>query len=783
MKNDAGSRKTGAAILRFSILILCIISFFNTANGLKEYVFANNPEIAYSLSFVFQGIIAVMAFKRKEVEEKIKRITDIKEVEEKIKRIEKIADEKMQEWIRIIEEIANEKIANKKIIKAILNFMRKWGLRILKCLSVKLQIKIFRIKKSIFNHLPIIALVIALSMSMLYDYIFIVNSTYSITDNDDTMNYVVAEFTKVRKNLIGYVEPIYKQCNDTVYEKIQDLNTKLMTKSNVGAYKEDWDSYWENKESERPINAMEDVNQIAKSRRSLSETPTPTEIAIMENNTKGKLENIGEYTANTYINSIINSAVILKPNSIQAENIDEICKMMDNTKTKLQDIANAEDYYLNIYNQMSQDNDANNGTTPEPATESTPEPTPEPTPKPTPEPTDKPEEKVKGETIYSMLAIQEMEKYKKQKFDGNKSDKSYESKEEFNWKHGLTEERSKIYAEISLANSLNCKNAAIEIDELKNYYTGIKSDANYNLARLLAKLTGSEIINQSEVDDMISVIGSGLFSNDRSTATPVIQDDDDDLKELKELKNTLELYIPLKNSMVVMRNSNWIDEFDAGNDKDSNDNEESENTTSNNSEDNGDLSENNNDKEKSNKKFNKSKAKEDIDILIQNLSVFQKDIKEQAEMLSNSTMQPSAEPSAKSSTEPSDGSGDVNVVTDAISDLIALEDNYLNEKNSMIKAINRIFSDESDEDKSDEDKSDKDKSDKDKSEIIVPPKKRGLAIFSVIFAVSVDMLSLILGYIVYAWEKRDTKNIKKKLKKIRLNSKQKSIKAPKPIKK
>lgn len=690
MKNDAGSRKTGAAILRFSILILCIISFFNTANGLKEYVFANNPEIAYSLSFVFQGIIAVMAFKRKEIEKKIKKITKEENIEIK---------------------------------------------------------KIGRIKKLIINTLPIIVLVIALLMSMLYDYIFIVNSTYSITDNDDTMNYVVAEFTKVRKNLIEYVEPIYKQCNDTVYEKIQDLNTKLMTKSNVGAYKEDWDSYWENKASERPINAMEDVNQIAKSRRSLSETPTPTEIAIMEGNTKEKLENIGKYTANTYINSIINSAVILKPNSIQAENIDEICKMMDNTKTKLQDIANAEDYYLNIYNQMSQDNGANNGTTPEPATESTPEPT------------DKPEEKVKGETIYSMLAIQEMEKYKKQKFDGNESD---ESKEEFNWKHGLTEERSKIYAEISLANSLNCKKAAIEIDELKNYYTGIKSDANYNLARLLAKLTGSEIINQSEVDDMISVIGSGLFSNDGSTAAPRTQDDDlEELKELKELKNTLELYIPLKNSMVVMRNSNWIDEFDAGNDKDSNDNEGSEDTTSNNSEDNSNSSKNNNDKEKNNKKFNKSKAKEDIDILIQNLSVFQKDIKEQAGMLSNSTMQPSAEPK------------DANIVTNAISDLIALEDNYLNEKNSMIKAINRILSD----------KSEKNESKKDESEIIVPPKKRGLAIFSIIFAISVDMLSLILGYILYAWEKRDTKKLKKKLKKLSMNSKQKSIKAPKSIKK
>lgn len=43
-------------LLRIGVVFLAIVSFFTTANGMKEYIFVNNSVIAYSASAAIQGI-------------------------------------------------------------------------------------------------------------------------------------------------------------------------------------------------------------------------------------------------------------------------------------------------------------------------------------------------------------------------------------------------------------------------------------------------------------------------------------------------------------------------------------------------------------------------------------------------------------------------------------------------------------------------------------------------------------------------------------------------------
>ena len=66
-KVSRDNKKTGISLLRMSILILCAISFRNTALGLKQYIFSDAPIIAYLLSLVFQGVIAVVALQGKKL--------------------------------------------------------------------------------------------------------------------------------------------------------------------------------------------------------------------------------------------------------------------------------------------------------------------------------------------------------------------------------------------------------------------------------------------------------------------------------------------------------------------------------------------------------------------------------------------------------------------------------------------------------------------------------------------------------------------------------------------
>ena len=65
MKSDNKSgwtkKENNTDFLRMGVVLLSLVSFFTTANGMKRYIFANNSIISYAASAAIQGILLALS--------------------------------------------------------------------------------------------------------------------------------------------------------------------------------------------------------------------------------------------------------------------------------------------------------------------------------------------------------------------------------------------------------------------------------------------------------------------------------------------------------------------------------------------------------------------------------------------------------------------------------------------------------------------------------------------------------------------------------------------------
>ena len=61
--NKSGWTKKGnnTDLLRMGVVLLSLVSFFTTANGMKRYIFAENSVISYAASAAIQGILLALS--------------------------------------------------------------------------------------------------------------------------------------------------------------------------------------------------------------------------------------------------------------------------------------------------------------------------------------------------------------------------------------------------------------------------------------------------------------------------------------------------------------------------------------------------------------------------------------------------------------------------------------------------------------------------------------------------------------------------------------------------
>lgn len=59
--NENTGNKYNTQLLRVSVIFLSIVSFFTTANGMKQYIFINDDVIAYAASAAIQGILLALS--------------------------------------------------------------------------------------------------------------------------------------------------------------------------------------------------------------------------------------------------------------------------------------------------------------------------------------------------------------------------------------------------------------------------------------------------------------------------------------------------------------------------------------------------------------------------------------------------------------------------------------------------------------------------------------------------------------------------------------------------
>jgi len=58
---SGGGRRSNTHLLRLGVIFLSVVSFFTTANGMRDYIFQDNAFIAYAASAAIQGILLAMS--------------------------------------------------------------------------------------------------------------------------------------------------------------------------------------------------------------------------------------------------------------------------------------------------------------------------------------------------------------------------------------------------------------------------------------------------------------------------------------------------------------------------------------------------------------------------------------------------------------------------------------------------------------------------------------------------------------------------------------------------
>lgn len=71
INNTTKGKKENTSLLRIGVILMSIVSFYTTANGMKEYIFKNNGAVAYAASAAIQGILLALSMNLPEYLRKI----------------------------------------------------------------------------------------------------------------------------------------------------------------------------------------------------------------------------------------------------------------------------------------------------------------------------------------------------------------------------------------------------------------------------------------------------------------------------------------------------------------------------------------------------------------------------------------------------------------------------------------------------------------------------------------------------------------------------------------
>lgn len=814
-KNKKG---VGSKLFRIGVLVFCSISFLNTASGLKSYVFGDNSAYAYLLSLVFQAVIAVVSLKNREIKECYQRWKEENPEESKPYEPHKYQYNENGEMTK------PNNMEEKKKFPRIRNFAD----RLRKCAVWFLETRFVRfvrrwvgapfswcMKRVSFMTLP---LIVALSFSIYFDYIYIVNSTYKVMEDNEILAGVTSEFTRIKDELPSEIVDKYAEYYNAVYDRITALEPYVQ---DIGSSDEpgNWEKYWEREGGETGKYKLSDKayigdeTELAKKILSLKKYNAIKESKIEEDIIESKNALIeagieegevpeykkafGQDAINEYMLQIYNAVVYYDPDQLNEKEISNIRGLIDNVEKHLRLIIKLERYYkeeadkLDGY-ELNADIPAKDGTV------------------------------VKVDENY----IKSIEEYAKKEY---KDTSVFENNEIpygkrridswFVWKQGLMrddrnewldenipQEEVSLFTELSDIRVQRCIEALADIELYKIRLESLETDARYNLRLLTNKIDAPEILNMDEINTITSYISQALFSTENSGqnnslasdeeetegaerveaqesetagAVPPAETTEEQLTEettndagqvnstndvaqnkpetkfeiYKELRTLLTYYVPLKNINYLLTNIEFSskeaadkkkaedEEKNRKKKKEKDKEEEPQNQTDgakNTAEDNADNNISETEKETGKteeKRFDRDLSKSSIDALIQYLANLPDDLDQGFDQADIKVKD--KQPNGNATAGQSETEGDQDEITVAIADLVKLEDRYLNEKNPMVKALDYLFKKEYETGTGD----------------IGIEQNKVLAYFAVFFAAAVDLLSLMLGFVLFIWGK------------------------------
>lgn len=440
--NNSAVKKTGINLLRLIVLVCCIVSFRNTAFGLKEYIFKENVWIAYAVSLVFQGIVAVISLQYRKIMRSYKRrcYDPPKNTNEKVKNIR-------IKWINLVSFIA-------------------------------------------FT---------AFFMSIFFDYVYVVNSTYKITKADDQKADIAEPFADIRSEIFEWLTPAMLSFHEDVESSVEAV---FKNTGEVGSgYVKEWDEYWREERAKYDTAALEPLMNYAvpdvagaygDHRNGNNERAIMTAAQI--NDFKNAY---GKYDVNKYVIKAIDSATLMEPRSLGAASIKRITDCMEEIKEHIFGLVQLEKQVEGY-----KDNTLYAG----------------------------------NEDIFALLKAQEEAKAEE---IGNVN----------SWEYQLAKGTAVLYEELSQLRINQCKEAIADINEYLLYIESITEDARYNASLILAELSEFKETDTKETDAITAKIGQAVFAQTDS--------DDPELKEkianFQNLRSAVSHYVPLKNIDYIIR--------------------------------------------------------------------------------------------------------------------------------------------------------------------------------------------------------------------------------------
>lgn len=492
-------------------------------------------------------------------------------------------------------------------------------------------------------------LVISLGFSIIFDFVYIVNSTYQITEKSNIESGISQAFLNVKKEISGQLDKKYDEGLKMVYDKIGNMGNEL---NGVGTerFVTKWPEYWAvQKEKYRPIVSGYSLYELAMAKSlndANSREATLTYAEIMK-----EKESYANNVVYAKLTEVIDQVTLLEPAFITES---EICSLIDAMTT-------AENYIKGLLESESMPSQI----------------------------IEKVEtEQIISEEIFSQSAERlnaKLENWKQESRDAQENSLT-QKKENADWQWRITVNQQELLNELSQKRIAVCKEGISVLNGYKRMLLGIQEDAKYNLALLVREISSSEQIDAKKIDEITAKISQTVFAIDS----------DAQAKEcFKHLKEAVSDFIPVKNSYILLNSINISTEENLDTSVDFDTTEKEERTETDN-------------KEivvgKEGVRRYKESIKSDLDSLIENL------------------MTVSAEDDAFKT---------------AIADLFEIERVFLTEKNELVKAFDYF------------------RTPKVRGEKIHNSRGKGMAIFCAIFALMVDILSIIIGVLVQKMDDKE----------------------------